>query len=285
MSEGGDSLQAARQHCEGILAAAADDWVLARLFLPQRQRDAATALLALRHELRRVPGASEEPGVVAVKLNWWREEIGRAASGTANHPVLQLLAASGEAADIDPEYLLELADAAEMEFDAGAIRDEADRRLYLYRSSGVVAELFARMACGLDREQLRVARSIGMARGQLDIMQQLAIDIGRNCLRIPLDALAANEIAPAALAEADAARRNSLLQGEREQLDQLRIEARTMIARCEPAPALRVIWRRLEQDYRRLPQPLSELTVTPAPMPGMLRRLWTAWRAARRPIN
>lgn len=285
MNESKPSSEDRLRHCEDIIAAAPDDWSIARLFLPRDKRPAATALLALRHELRRVPASSEEPGIVQVKLQWWREEIERAHSAGSQHPVMQLLAESGGHADMETEYLLEMVDAAEMEFDAGAIRNDADRQLYLYRSSGVIAELFARMAAGFDREQLRVARSIGMARGQLDVLQQLAIDITRNCLKVPLDALAAHEIAPAALGQAGADKHNALLRGERDALDRLRIQARTHIDECEPVPALRVIWRRLEQDYRQLPAEPGSLAVTPPGQPGMLRRLWTGWRAARRPIN
>ena len=272
-----------RQHCESLLAMRPDDWTLARLFLPAPKRDAATAILALRHELARVPFASEEPGIVSVKLQWWREEIDRAAD--SQHPVLQLLAETGFPAGMEPEYLQELVDAAAMEFDAGAIRTAADLQLYLYRSSGVIAELFARLGAGLDRQQLRLARSIGVARGQLDILQSLAVDLPRNVLKIPLESLQAHEIAPAMLADAPAEKRRALLKGEQERLDQLRIAARTQMEEIELIPALRVIWRRLQQDYRSLPDDLATLTVTAPAQPGMLRRLWTAWRAARTSIN
>ncbi|MDX1443001.1 MAG: squalene/phytoene synthase family protein [Gammaproteobacteria bacterium] len=276
-------LDTQRHHCESLLAQQPDDWALARLFLPREQRDAATALLALRHEIRRLPFASEEPGIVNVKLNWWREEIDNAAR--SHHPILQLLSANADTANLESEYLQEMVDAAEMEFDAGAISNEADRQLYLYRSSGVVAELFARMASGLDRQQLAIARSIGIARGQLDILQTLAHDLPRNVVKIPVSTLEENEIAPAMLGQLAGEKRAALLRSERDRLDQLRVDARTRMADVEPVPALRVIWRRLEQDYRLLPRQLEELVVTAPAQPGMLRRLWTAWRAARRPIN
>lgn len=277
------NLDRQKAHCESLLVSRPDDWTLARLFLPAGSRDAATALLALRHELARVPFASEEPGIVSVKLQWWREEIERAAD--SQHPVLQLLAGAGFPAGLEPEYLQELVDAAAMEFDAGAIRSAADLQLYLYRSSGVIAELFARLDVGLDRQQMRLARSIGVARGQLDILQTLAVDLPRNVLKIPLESLQAHEIAPAMLADAPVEKRRALLKGERDRLDQLRIIARTQMEDIEPVPALRVIWRRLEQDYRKLPADLATLVVTAPAQPGMLRRLWTAWRAARKTIN
>lgn len=268
-------------HCEEILAEAPDDWALARLFLPRESRNAATALLALRAELRRLPFSSEEPGIVHMKLQWWRDEIERAANGETQHPVLQAMSAFGFPAGLESDYLQELVDAAAMEFDADAIRNDADRQLYLYRSSGVVAELFARLACGLDRSQSRLARDIGMACGQLDVLQRLAHDLPRSCFRIPLDALATHEIAPAAIAQAPAERRAALLKGERDMLDRLRITARTRMAETEPLAALRVMWRRLEEDYQRLPDDLASLAVTAPQQPGMLRRLWSAWRAAR----
>lgn len=273
------------QHCEDILADTPDDWALARLFLPRESRNAATALLALRAELRRVPFSSEEPGIVHMKLQWWRDEIERAANGETQHPVLLAMIEFGFPAGMESDYLLELVDAAAMEFDADAIRNEADRQLYLYRSSGVVAELFARLATGMDRSQSRIARDIGLACGQLDVLQRLAHDLPRSCFRIPLDALAAHEIAPAAIAQAPTQRRTALLKGERDVLDRLRIAARTRMAETEPVAALRVLWRRLEEDYRRLPDDLASLAVTAPQQPGMLRRLWSAWRAARKTVK
>ena len=64
------------------------DRAIATLFAPAGARDDLFALYAFNAELARIADQVTEPGLGAIRLQWWREAIERGASGEATgHPV------------------------------------------------------------------------------------------------------------------------------------------------------------------------------------------------------
>lgn len=55
-------------------------------FAPREHRQALQALYEVLHAMQAVHREITDPGVAEAKLNWWREEIGLAARGSARHP-------------------------------------------------------------------------------------------------------------------------------------------------------------------------------------------------------
>jgi phytoene synthase len=68
------------------------DAYLAALFLPEPARSDVWALEALAGELKRVPQSVQEPMLGQIRLQWWREAIGRLYLGAPDpHPLLRAL--------------------------------------------------------------------------------------------------------------------------------------------------------------------------------------------------
>ncbi len=61
------------------------------VFLPNRQRRMLTAFACLVHELELTAFTIREPQVAISKLQWWTEELARAVTGQAQHPVTRAL--------------------------------------------------------------------------------------------------------------------------------------------------------------------------------------------------
>jgi phytoene synthase len=82
-------------------AAFRDKWLqahpeqrLVAVFLAPAERRIAAAFGSLVHEIERSTFAVREPQVAAAKLEWWSEELGRAAAATPRHPVTRELVAA-----------------------------------------------------------------------------------------------------------------------------------------------------------------------------------------------
>ena len=64
------------------------DRAIAALFAPLTARDDLFALFAFNGELARIADQVSEPGLGAIRLQWWRDALARAEAGEATgHPV------------------------------------------------------------------------------------------------------------------------------------------------------------------------------------------------------
>ena len=80
------------QYCQDKAAKSGSSFYYSFLFLPPPQRQAITALYAFCREVDDVVDECTDTNVARIKLQWWREEIGRLFAGTSRHPVGQALA-------------------------------------------------------------------------------------------------------------------------------------------------------------------------------------------------
>ena len=67
------------------------EWSVAEAFVPEEQREVASAWFALRHELTEASWAGEDPRPGEAKLAWWREELQGWAQGRRRHPLGSVL--------------------------------------------------------------------------------------------------------------------------------------------------------------------------------------------------
>lgn len=85
-------------YCRANAAPPGSGFYYASLFVAPEYRDRIVALHALEAEIENTLTASQDPGVVRMRLQWWLDELQRASAGNARHPVglaLQQLIAGG----------------------------------------------------------------------------------------------------------------------------------------------------------------------------------------------
>lgn len=264
------------------------DWQLSRLFLPRDSRECFNALLALRAELAEQVGKVSDPAVAAAKLEWWRAELERGFSDTAQHPLAIHLASLLRDKGIAIEYALEQIDAIEMASLPGGIASLADEKLFRYRRDGVLAEIALLLSgdgCNPDDRSIQAAaRAIGEVRSHADAITSISMSPSSGVTAFSSATLADHEIHPET--EISSNSLQALVNEQWQNWDNLRVAARTAIEDVALPPALQVQWDLLEADYRALMKQRNSVKVESLPLsrslPGPLRRLFIAWRAARK---
>lgn len=260
-----------------------DDWQYSRIFANGTARPGFTALLALRAELQQLLARAAEPGIMAMKLEWWRAEIERAFAGSAQHPVACALGLHLGKAGIAAEYCIELVDATETEAGGNAALSEQDFQLYLYRSGGVLAEQLAQLSGINERRALDAARRLGQLKRFTDLLLSTGMIARAGRWLLPASWLEPDMRDPRALlANANDAGSQALQHRLLDALDRQRVETRTAMAGIALPAALELQWALAQKDYLRLRDEPRRM-FDPQPAKGnTLSRLWTAWRAARR---
>lgn len=164
------------------------------VFLPADTRRAITAFYALCRELDDVVDECHERQVAEAKLDWWRTEIGRFASGSPEHPATRALFDTSQGRAIPPALLLEIIDGMAMDLDHVRYPDFKSLNLYCYRVAGVVGEVAAAIFDGTrsadDRDIRRYAHELGLAFQLTNIIRDVGEDARRGRIYLPQDELA-----------------------------------------------------------------------------------------------
>jgi phytoene synthase len=179
----GERAQASAGEREAVRHAArslAHDWYLAALLAPRSVRDDLVTLAAYAGETARIAHAVSEPGLGAIRLQWWRDAIAYAVAGVrTGNPVADALTDMARRRAL-PADLLELPlTGRERELDAGSIADETSFEDYLTETWGTAFRLAARALGSEETEAMRAlcgrsAAAYGRTRVALDLPRHLA---------------------------------------------------------------------------------------------------------------
>jgi phytoene synthase len=239
----------------------------------ERKDRAAFACLVL--EIEHAAFGIREAQPAAIKLQWWAEELARAAKGEARHPLTQALAPRIAAAAI-----------AQREWHAAIVgamsqRDPepaADREALLAGYAGLHAPLGAIESALFGTDATAVARALSLSRAMRETAA-LPAALRDGKLPLPLDLLARHRLARGDLGSASATRSEAL----REWFGDLAREMSMLLA----TPRLGILRGAMTAaDAKRLAngakagEPLAAIDLSLARL--TIPIAWTAWRAARR---
>jgi 15-cis-phytoene synthase len=251
------------------------------LYTPKVHRDVIAALFLIEAELRDTARAPHE--VAHIRLQWWREEIDRLIAHKAQHPATRVLQAAARP-DSDFKVLHEVALSAAQELANATYETDAELNQYLRGGLGGLFTLAAQHLSNAATAQLFDAASqLGAFIRQVEITRDLRQDFHHGRLFLPLANLDELNIEYQALQSdewpdsfvqllktrskqqlaAYQTLRQGLLSSEKQALRPLlvlsELHARMLqIIACNPALHLR-----------------QRVELSP------IRKLWTAWRAAR----
>lgn len=182
-------------------ARAADpDRTLAALFAPSEVRDDLFALYAFNAELARIANQVSEPGLGEIRLQWWREAIGHAASGqSGGHPVADAFGAALRRRSLSPVRVAALIDARSFDFSGEAMPDESTLDAYLSDTAGNIFALAGEVLGAKGGELDRAADSAGAAFGLTGVMRSLPPDAAHGRVFLPADSLVRHGISPQAI--------------------------------------------------------------------------------------
>ncbi len=270
------------QYCQERAAASGSSFYYSFVFLPQEVRRAITAFYALCRELDDVVDECHERQVAEAKLDWWRTEIGRFASGAPEHPATRALFDTPQGRALPPALLLEIIDGMAMDLDHARYPDFKSLNLYCYRVAGVVGEIAAAIFDGArgehDRNVRRYAHELGLAFQLTNIIRDVGEDARRGRIYLPQDELARFGVAETDLLNArDTPAFQALMQFQYEraiahyQRAMAVLPARARRAQ-RPGLAMAAIYRTLLDEIRRSGFPVLRARISLTP----LRKLWLA---------
>jgi phytoene synthase len=270
------------QYCQERAAASGSSFYYSFVFLPQEVRRAITAFYALCRELDDVVDECHERQAAEAKLDWWRTEIGRFASGVPEHPATRALFDTPQGRTLPPALLLEIVDGMAMDLDRMRYPDFKSLNLYCYRVAGVVGEIAAAIFDGArgehDRDVRRYAHELGLAFQLTNIIRDVGEDARRGRIYLPQDELARFGVAETDLLNArDTPAFQALMQFQYEravahyQRALAALPARARRAQ-RPGLAMAAIYRTLLDEIRRSGFPVLHARVSLTP----LRKLWLA---------
>ena len=150
-------------YCRDKVAAEGSVLYYSFLFVPDSIRRPLTALRALGEELREVTDACSDLNVGRAKLAWWSEEIAWTAGGKPRHPVTQAIVASVESGGIDEAHYHALLDGAGQRLEAGGFSSRGEMNSVLNASEGALGALVAGVCAGGEADHLAFQQKLHLA--------------------------------------------------------------------------------------------------------------------------
>ncbi|MGC8733002.1 MAG: squalene/phytoene synthase family protein [Halothiobacillaceae bacterium] len=253
-------------------------------FLPEQQKPAALAVLALRAELLDASTRIPEPSVAQARLDWWLAELSAAAAGTAQHPIAQALMQHVLHLPGRLELLEEMVAGAQDRLRHGYLEQERDFGLHAFRHEVAPWLILTDPEGGAGRAERDFAHAIGQALAWVRVLHQLGRDAARGQVLIPRETLARHGLdVPDLLQPRTSEAVRAMLEKLGAQVrGQLR-HARTMLpSEAQPQQVMALVslaqadalLEAMAQDDWRLLDARPELTP--------LHLLWLSWRTARK---
>ncbi|HSV20991.1 MAG TPA: presqualene diphosphate synthase HpnD [Casimicrobiaceae bacterium] len=272
------------EYCARKAAASGSSFYYSFRLLPPERRRAITALYAYCREVDDVVDEVSDPAIARLKLAWWRNEVDAVFDGTPQHPVAQALREVVAQFPLPRDELLTVIDGMEMDLDQARYLDFPALLLYCERVAGVVGRMSAVIFGYRNPATLDYAQDLGIAFQLTNIVRDVGEDARRGRIYLPQEDLARFGVPASALLAATPSDGFTQLMAFEVQrarawyeraLAKLPAEDRhAQRAGLAMAAIYRTLLDEIEADgYRVLDR---RLALTP------LRKLWIAWRTARR---
>ncbi len=177
-------------YCRDKVAAEGSVLYYSFLFVPDSTRRALTALRALGEELREVTDACSDLNVGKAKLAWWSEEIAWASKGKSRHPVTQAMANSIHSGGIDEAHYHALLDGVGKRLEAGGFDSRAEMNAVLSASDGALGTLIADVCSDGEAEHVAFQQKLHLALAHARIARNPRHHGWRSFTYLPADDLA-----------------------------------------------------------------------------------------------
>ncbi len=272
------------QYCQDKVAPPGSSHYYAIRVAPAGSQPALLAAHAFHAEVMAIPVEVSDPGVASVKLNWWREELDRILAGQARHPVGELLQRAIREHGLPEEPLRHILDAAAMDLEYGAYPSFRELSVYCHHSGGSLARMLVGICGHSGPGSLDFAHDLGMALTLEAGLRNLRRDIQAGRVYLPEDEMRTAGVDRDMLFQretADPLRR--LLADHARRVEQFFAQAEQHLPAKDRRQqrsqlVLIALHRALLQEMARDDYPLLEQRYELTP----LRKLWIAWRTARR---
>jgi phytoene synthase len=178
-----------QQYVQEKAAGSGSSFYYAFLFLPPPRRAAITAFYAFCREVDDVVDEMRDASVAATKLAWWQQEVGRAFTGGATHPVTQALMPHAPVYGITADHLLAVIEGCRMDLEQTRYLDLPGLLRYCHLVAGIVGEVAARIFGHTDAQTIAYAHRLGRALQLTNIIRDVGDDARRGRIYLPVTEL------------------------------------------------------------------------------------------------
>ena len=177
------------QYVQQRAAGSGSSFYYAFLFLPPPRRAAITAFYAFCREVDDVVDEVQDPGVAAIKLQWWRGEVVAAFDGRPSHPVMQALMPLAAGFEIRVDHLLAVIEGCEMDLRQSRFLDYPGLQRYCHLVAGVVGEVASGIFGRSQAATIEYAHRLGQALQMTNIIRDVGDDARRGRIYLPVSEL------------------------------------------------------------------------------------------------
>ena len=272
------------EYCQDKAAKSGSSFYYSFRFLPEKQRQAIIALYAFCREVDDTVDEISDKELAATKLEWWRNEIVLTFKGEATHPVGKSLQSALENFDLHEEYFMEIIDGMAMDLDQFSYPSFKNLALYCHRAASVVGLLSVEIFGYQDRATLKYAENLGMALQLTNIIRDVREDAELGRIYLPQDELTRFNVKADDLFNLKSSPELiELLKFQTERAKNYYQKAMQLLPDCDRysqrtglimAAIYEATLDEIEKDGFGVMQ--RRISLTP------LRKLWLAWRTARR---
>ncbi|MBI3349000.1 MAG: presqualene diphosphate synthase HpnD [Burkholderiales bacterium] len=177
------------QYVQEKAAASGSSFYYAFLFLPPPRRAAITAFYAFCREVDDVVDETQDAGVAATKLAWWRKEVASAFAGQPSHPVMKALMPHAAVFDIRIDHLNAVIEGCEMDLQQTRYLDFPGLARYCYLVAGIVGEVASGIFGRSQPQTVAYAHKLGEAMQLTNIIRDVGDDARRGRIYLPVNEL------------------------------------------------------------------------------------------------
>lgn len=177
------------QYVQDKAAASGSSFYYAFKFLSPPRRAAITAFYAFCREVDDVVDETQDAGVAASKLAWWRKEVASSFAGSPSHPAMKALRPHVADFDIRDQHLLAVIEGCEMDLQQTRYLDYAGLQRYCHLVAGVVGEVASGIFGRTQPETTQYAHKLGLALQLTNIIRDIGDDARRGRIYLPVSEL------------------------------------------------------------------------------------------------
>jgi len=184
-------LDAAFEHCAGIVRRQDHDRYISCLLAPPEHRSELLALYAFDGEISGIRDAVSQPMPGEIRLQWWRDAIeGGRREEVEAHPVAMALAHTMTRNDLPRDAFLKLLDARVFDLYDDPMPSVLDLEGYLGETRSALIRLGSIVLMGgIEPGGAAAAGHAGVALGIVDILRCLALHTSRGQCFLPIELL------------------------------------------------------------------------------------------------
>ena len=186
----------ANQYCKDKAAQSGSSFYYSFLFLPSDQRQAIMAVYAFCREVDDIVDECTDKEIAYKKLEWWQEEIDRIFLNTPTHPVGKALRTAIDRFQLAKHLFEEILQGMRMDLSFQGYQTFDDLRLYCHCVASTPGLLAAQIFGFQDLKTLEYAKQLGIAFQLVNIIRDVGEDANRGRIYIPEEELSQFSLTP-----------------------------------------------------------------------------------------